>query len=118
MLRKEKDFSILPQINHKGGEGTIYVKNFLELEEMHGAARCAGLSIIPPGCSIGEHAHIGDFEIYYMLEGKAVVKDDGIEKPFEPGDLLWCDDGHTHAIRNVGDTDVKYITIIFYTFDK
>lgn len=117
MIRKQSDFSVTLSTNHKGGKGTIRVLNFLEEEEMRGAGRVFGISIIPAGCSIGQHSHVGDYEVYYILQGKALANDNGTECILEPGDMMWCKEGNFHSIENIGDCDLVYTATILYTQD-
>ena len=118
MVRKQSDFSVTLEPNLKGGKGTVRVLNFLEKDEMYGAGRLCGLSIIPVGCSIGQHTHTGDFEIYYILEGRGKANDNGSECILEPGDMMCCREGEFHSLENIGDCDLKYTATILYTQNK
>ena len=73
------------------------------------------MSIIPPGCSIGQHTHEGDFETYYILKGRARVNDNGVIAELGPGDMTQCRDGQFHSIENTGDSDLEYLAVILYT---
>ena len=112
MIKKANAIRHNDEVNLKGGKGTLEIVNFLEKEESGGAGRLFAVSIIPPGCSIGTHRHDGDFEVYYMLKGKAHVVDNGIPGTLEPGDCMVCYDGDTHSIENRGETPVEYIALI------
>jgi len=115
MIKKASVLRTNDEVRLKGGRGTIQVVNFLEKEENCGVGRLFGVSIIPPGCSIGYHKHEGDFEVYYFLEGKAKVCDNGTEDILVPGDCMVCYDGDSHGIENIGDCDLKYIALILYS---
>lgn len=115
MIRRWKDMRTEKETNLKGGNGTIQLVNILEKDEMYGMGRFFGVTVIPPGCSSGSHRHSGDFETYFILEGQAVVSDNGVEKQLGPGDMMQCRDGDCHGIRNDGDCDLKYIAVILYT---
>ena len=117
MIRKLSDLSVTLEPNLKGGEGTCRVLNFLEKSEMRGAGRVCGISIIPVGCSIGKHTHVGDYEIYFILQGKGLANDNGTECILEPGDMMWCKEGDFHAMKNIGDCDLVYTATILYTQD-
>lgn len=110
--------SITLEPNLKGGNGTTRVLNILEKEEMHGTGRLFGISMIPVGGSIGQHTHDGDFETYYILEGKALVNDNGNIQELGPGDMTHCQDGDFHSIENIGDVELRYVAVIQYSETK
>lgn len=112
MIKKAKDIRHNDEVELKGGKGTLEIINFLEKEEGNSAGRLFAVSIIPPGCSIGTHRHQGDFEVYYMLKGKAHVVDNDVPGILEPGDCMVCQDGDTHSIENRGEETVEYIALI------
>ena len=39
-------------------------------------------------------------------------KINGKEYEVFPGDVLFCDDGESHALENTGDTDLKFVALI------
>jgi len=118
MIRKaqEQRRSLEPRL--KGGNDTVRLVHFLEEAQAYGTGRLFGISIIPPGGSIGYHKHTGDFEIYYILKGTAKVVDNGVEDILYPGDSMTCREGDSHSIENNGDCDLEYVAIILYTQRK
>lgn len=115
MIIKNNAMTLEPSHEHKNGVGTISLLHFAEDQALNSIGRCFGISMIPPGCSIGYHQHTGELEIYHMLEGKAEVCDNGTYSILEPGDTLICHDGNFHSIRNLCDSTLKYIALILYT---
>jgi mannose-6-phosphate isomerase-like protein (cupin superfamily) len=115
MIKRSEDLSIRLEPNLKNGKGTVKIINILENAEMNGKGRLFGVSIIPPGGSIGQHTHEGDFETYYILKGKARINDNGRIAEIGPGDMTQCTDGQSHSIENIGDIDLEYLTVILYT---
>ncbi len=99
----------------KGGKGDINFLHVAEPEDMNGTCRQWGLSVIPPGCSIGKHTHTGDYEIYYFLKGKGLLDDNGEVLEVGPGDMMLCKDGDYHALENIGSEDLEYVAVITYT---
>jgi mannose-6-phosphate isomerase-like protein (cupin superfamily) len=118
MIRRGADLSIQLEPNLKGGRDTTRIVNILESAEMYGTGRLFGISIIPPGGSIGPHTHKGDFETYYILRGSARVNDNGVAYDLEPGDMTQCVDGASHSIENIGAVDLEYLALILYSKDK
>ncbi|MCC2253395.1 cupin domain-containing protein [Ruminococcus sp. CLA-AA-H200] len=115
MIRRWKDMSTEKVECMKGGKGEVELINILEMDEMYNMGRFFGVTVIPPGCSGGCHTHTGDFETYFILEGKAVINDNGTEYELGPGDMMQCRDGSSHGIRNDGDCDLKYLAVILYS---
>lgn len=117
MIRRSGQFNTQRETNLKGGTGSITIRNLLMPDEMHGAGRLCAITEIPPHASIGRHTHTGDYEVYYILQGIAQVNDSGSEEILEEGDMMCCNDGGYHAIKNIGETDLKYLAVIFYSRD-
>lgn len=115
MIRRASEMQTVLEHELKGGRDTTRVMNILEKEELYGTGRLFGVSIIPPGGSIGKHTHSGDFETYYILRGKALVNDNGNIAELNPGDMVQCKDGDFHSIENAGDIDLEYIAVILYS---
>lgn len=115
MIKENGELRLELIANLKGGDETIRVLNILEADEMFGTGRLFGVSIIPPGGSIGPHFHEGDFETYFILEGTALVNDNGNKKILRQGDMTQCSDGHFHSIKNAGVTDLKYLAVILFS---
>jgi mannose-6-phosphate isomerase-like protein (cupin superfamily) len=99
----------------KGGDGTAEIIDILEPDEMYGTGRLFGITRMPPGVSAGQHTHSGDFETYYILEGKAKVNDNGKFYELYPGDMIQCKDGDFHAIESIGDCPLVYLAVIIYS---
>ncbi|MEA5010302.1 MAG: cupin domain-containing protein [Angelakisella sp.] len=118
MIKRANEMRLALEHELKGGRDTTRVYNILEPEEMFGTGRLFGISIIPPGGSIGQHTHTGDFETYYILKGKALVNDNGVVAELGPGDMIQCKDGDYHSIENPGDIDLEYVAVILYSETK
>lgn len=72
------------------------------------------LSVVGPHLAThSEHRHAED-EFFFILEGTAEFLLDGERQTVGPQTLLYCPSWHLHGIRNVGDTDLKYLVIKKY----
>lgn len=118
MIKRHAELKRDPQKEFRGGKGTVVLEHFMDMQMANGAGRLFSKSILPPGASVGVHKHEGDFEVYYILEGKALVNDNGVEVELGPGDINYCADGDSHGIENIGATDLTYIAIILFTTQK
>jgi mannose-6-phosphate isomerase-like protein (cupin superfamily) len=89
---------------------------FLHLAEGNGAAqkntKLLAEITLPPGASIGPHAHTEDTEFYIILEGTGTVTDNGTEKQVTKGDVMITGNGDTHSIANTGETPLVFHAVI------
>ncbi len=83
----------------RGGDGTIVMGSFLPDEKLFHTRLISKIEVAP-GCSIGCHAHEGEYEAYYFLEGEITLDDNGTEITAKPGDFSICFDGESHGFRN------------------
>jgi quercetin dioxygenase-like cupin family protein len=95
-----------------GGEGQYLRERFAEGEDLGKAVRTFAKITVKPGTRMGYHQHVGDFEIYYILEGEGEYNDNGNPVPARPGDVFLCRDGEWHSIKNVGDADLAFVALI------
>jgi quercetin dioxygenase-like cupin family protein len=119
MIRKKSEIIAAVHKELRGGVGEVAMHVFMTEEEAVGAGRLfARLVIEKPGDSIGQHVHSGELEAYYILEGKALVNDNGKEEILESGDAHICVDGDFHSVTNVGEGVLEFIAIILHTKQK
>lgn len=72
------------------------------------------LSVVEPHSATHEpHSHIED-EFFFVLEGTAEFYLDGKTKVVGENTSLYCPSDMEHGIRNVGDTQLKYLVIKKY----
>lgn len=96
----------------EGGTG-IMIRDRCELgDKVGGVCTYMVCNSLEPGASIGEHTHTGETEIYYMVKGEAVLVENGTETVVEEGDVLYCPNGGTHAVRNDFDEPVSFVVVI------
>ena len=116
MIKKKSELKVDRHEKFREGKGEIFFHHFLNQEESGGVGRLFCKTVIPPGeNSIGVHRHEGDFEVYYIISGKAEVYDNGETHILEAGDLNLCPDGQEHGIANAGDEELVYISLIIFT---
>lgn len=82
-------------------------KNFAE-------GKTVKLSVVAPNSATHPpHIHTED-EFFFILEGSAEFYLDGKTKNVGPMTSLYCPSGIEHGIKNIGDTELKYIVIKKY----
>ena len=65
--------------------------------------------VLRPGAYGGYHRHKGNEEIVYVVSGKMENFQDGSRCILEAGDAILVKSGQAHAVRNVGDEDLKVL---------
>jgi mannose-6-phosphate isomerase-like protein (cupin superfamily) len=90
------------------GVGKIRFHRILTAPDIAGACNFMDVSIVPPGCSVGEHAHARDEEEFYLiLEGAALMQVNGQRFRVQAGDLVRNPPGGIHSLHNDGRGDLK-----------
>jgi len=64
---------------------------------------------LAPGCSSEPHRHVATEEIYYLLEGKALMRLGEETRPVGPGDAIAIPPGAVHRITNTGQGVLKFL---------
>jgi mannose-6-phosphate isomerase-like protein (cupin superfamily) len=79
-----------------------------------GDGRTLKMSVVEPGkATHAPHRHPED-EFFFVLEGTAEFYLDGKTKVVGPYTSLYCPSNSEHGIRNVGETQLKYLVIKRY----
>ena len=100
--------------NLRGGKGDLNREDiFFPADTLDKLRLCAAITI-PDGCSIGEHSHGPDVEIYYVLSGSLQVTDNGITKDLSPGDAVFTGGGASHSVVNVSGKEATMLAIVVY----
>jgi mannose-6-phosphate isomerase-like protein (cupin superfamily) len=72
------------------------------------------MSVVKPhSATHPPHKHSED-EFFFILEGKAEIFLDGKQKEVGPNTSLYCPSNIEHGIRNIGNTELKYLVIKKY----
>ena len=114
MIRRSEDKTVIVQ-KMFGGAGEAVMRCILNGdEEMYGKGRVFRHLSLAPGCGIGWHVHKGDGETYYILKGRGLYNDNGVETEVGPGDVTFVDSGEGHALLNNGEEELEAIALILY----
>ena len=98
--------------NLRGGKGDLGKEDIFLPDEAQDKLRLCAVLTIPDGCSVGEHTHGPDAEIYFILSGSLQVTDNGITKDLSPGDAVFTGGGTAHSVVNVSGKDATMLAII------
>ena len=96
----------------QGGRGAIEFSDLASIDETYGHIRLLSTCTLHPGCSIGYHTHEQETEFYYILQGEAVVSDNGTEVVMHPGQVMSTGNGQGHSIENRTQSDVVILAMI------
>jgi mannose-6-phosphate isomerase-like protein (cupin superfamily) len=96
----------------RGGKGSVKITHIYKQEELTGKARLCARITINPGCSIGLHEHIGEEEIFYVIQGRGIANDNGDIRELCEGDALLTGGGASHSIENTGNEELVLLAVI------
>ena len=86
----------------RGGEGIMIGNEYLRNADIKSKLGGFNIMNLEPDGSVGFHQHIGNEEVYYIISGKGIAKDNDNESDIGPGDLIFTGDGNWHGIKNTG----------------
>lgn len=112
MIKKNSEMKTVTNENMKGGKGQIDIRYILSPEEMKEKAKMAAVVTLEPGCSIGDHGHENEEEIYYVIKGTVSYNDNGEEKILTAGDCCVCFSGENHGVSNNSDETAQLFAFI------
>ena len=64
---------------------------------------------LPAGASTAAHHHVKTEEIYYVLEGRGLMRVGDETREVGPGDAVAIPPGAVHQITNAGTTALKFL---------
>jgi mannose-6-phosphate isomerase-like protein (cupin superfamily) len=106
-VQAEKDIAIEQPGPH---EGTGRTTAFPFFDTEPGLGFVFRKRILHPGSSIGAHRNDKD-EIYYILEGRGELMLQDELSEVGPGDAVLTRNGHSHALRTLGDADLVILVV-------
>lgn len=112
MFQMQNEMPREVKTNVRGGSGSPGFVHLFSAQQLAHRAELAAIITLHPGDSVGAHVHDADGEIYCVLDGAAMVAEDGIERELHSGDAEFCADGHSHAIRNHTDADMRFLALV------
>lgn len=112
MIKNAEDMIKEIKEQMRGGKGSAELTHIFMQDELRGKARLFAKIVMEPGCSIGKHVHDGEEEIFYILNGNALIDDDGHKVEVKSGDAIITGNGASHAVENIGDTALEIMAVI------
>lgn len=96
----------------RGGLGQVKVQHYLNPDDFGAKMRLCAKLTIPPGASIGEHAHVQEDEIYLILSGTGMIQEGAAYTRVHAGDVVLTGKGGKHAVVNDGSEPLVIAAII------
>jgi len=112
MIKEKAQLIVETVSNARGGNGDIFRQAIFTPEQMHDKGLVCAVMTIPPGSSIGHHAHNPDAELYYILSGTLRITDDDVTKDLTAGDAVFTGGGSTHSAENVSNEDAVMLAFV------
>jgi mannose-6-phosphate isomerase-like protein (cupin superfamily) len=112
MIKRSADMVKEVRDRMRGGTGSVEFTHVFLKEELTGKARLFARLTLPPGSSIGFHAHDGEEEVFYILSGRGTVEDQGAASEVGPGDAVLTGGGAGHSIANPGTAPLELLAVI------
>ncbi|UDQ98918.1 cupin domain-containing protein [Lentisphaerota bacterium WC36G] len=99
MFKKNTDYISMLKNGVQGGKGEVKIEPlWLPNDELKSNIKFLARVTIPQGASIGFHQHDNEEEIYYILSGEGVAKDNNDEHKVCVGDSILTRCGEKHSI--------------------
>jgi mannose-6-phosphate isomerase-like protein (cupin superfamily) len=111
MVIQRREMKIESKEKMRGGEGITNFTHLVDCENEKNIRMLAELTL-PPGASIGRHAHDSETEYYIILSGSGMVNDNGKDVPVKPGDTMITGNGAFHSIANTGSVPLVFHALI------
>lgn len=112
MIKRNSDMNLVVNEAMRGGDGSVKVRHVLNPDEIHGKSRMTAVITLEPGCSIGDHVHENEEEIFYVMRGNVIYNDNGETMTLSAGDSCICYGGEKHGVANKSDETAELFAVI------
>ncbi|MGC8768662.1 cupin domain-containing protein [Calditerrivibrio sp.] len=96
----------------RDGRGTLINLAYEKACGIQGTIKMFSVVTLNSDSMVGYHQHVDDMEIYLMLDGTAVVNDNGTVDLLKSGDMLVTNFGEWHSIENKSADPITFMAII------
>lgn len=92
-----------------GGKGEIVFRELFKEKDFNSSLEFIHETLVLPNSSIGYHAHKGNEEIYYIIQGKGLMNVDGEKRVVRTGDAIITHSGNSHGLVNTQNKPLKIL---------
>lgn len=111
MIRRNEDYKREERYNMRGGKDKVIIEHLWEKDELCGRARLFARITLPPGSSIGFHDHVEEAEVFFIIKGKARMRDQNHETVLKAGDSILTSEAG-HSVENEGNDPLEMLAVI------
>lgn len=113
MIRRGEGMESEIRQRMRDGKGSVEILQILRKEDIPGGkVRLFARLRLPPGASIGPHAHEKESEIFYVLSGRGSLSEDGTASAVAAGDAAVTGGGGIHSLENTGTAALEVLAVI------
>ena len=112
MIIRKEERNVKVREAMREGPGVVTITDVCSKEDLYEKGRLFSEMLLKQNCGIGYHTHENETEIFVVNRGKAIYNDDGKEYEVSEGDVMICQDGHGHGVRNVEEEDCQITALI------
>lgn len=112
MIRRSNEMETEVRHKMRGGKGDVGFFHAFKSSEITAPCRVCSTLVLEPGCSIGEHAHVGEDEVYLILSGTGRLFDGKEYTTVTAGDAVLTGNGESHSIENIGEDTLKIFAVV------
>ena len=114
MFVKYNEMKPLLRDSFKGGEGGGWSRFLLPPNsEIEGSSfSMIAENTLNPGASIGYHLHDEDDELFVIIEGEGMYREDNEDYLVARGDMMLLRKGHQHGLTNTSDVPLRLLAVI------
>ena len=111
MIVKKEEYVSDIRKNLRDGDEKVEITNLIPKKYANEKCRLFAKITLKQNCSVGEHAHLNEFEVYYIISGKGIADDDGKVVTLLPDDGMYTGFGANHSIKNTEPEDLVFIAL-------
>lgn len=93
-----------------GGWSRFLIPPESEIEGSH--FRMVAENTLDPGSEIGYHTHESDDELFVILEGEGLYRENDADVQVGPGDMLFLTRQNAHGLKNTGEKPLRLLAVI------
>ena len=111
MIKTKSEIGVVTEQNSRGVD-KLFLANLADFPARNPKLKMFSLASLKPGEEVEYHIHEGESESYYIISGRGIYNDNGIETEVHPGTVTYTPSGSSHGIKNVGKEMLEFIALI------
>lgn len=112
MIIKNKDIHCTMEEKPRNGKGISFSQKFIDENYFKNKINGFYKNSLQVNSEIGIHKHTDNQEVYFIINGNGQYYENNSWIDVEKGDLLLCNIGETHGLKNTCNTELEFIAFI------